>query len=74
MGQILMTIVLLCGVAFYSTVCLLPMMIGTLICGILIGISIYSIKFIYHTCKNESPQLGFLLIILFPVAMCVGVY
>jgi uncharacterized membrane protein (DUF106 family) len=51
-GQIIMTIILLCGVIFYSLLCLFPMMIVTLVSGVIVGIVVYSIKFTYDTCKN----------------------
>lgn len=66
--------ILIFGVAFYGGVCLLPMMVCTLVCGVLFGIFIYSFKFVYDTCKNESPGLGCLLIIVFPVAIGFGIY
>jgi hypothetical protein len=73
LGQIILTIMLICGVALYGGL-LFPMMMGTLIFGVIWGIFIYSFKFIYDTCKNESPGLGFLLIIVFPVAIGFGIY
>ena len=73
-GQIILTIILICGVAFYGGVCILPMMAVTLVSGILLGILVYSVKFIYDTCKDESAGLGFVLILVFPVAMGFGIY
>lgn len=72
-GQIILTMMLISGVALYGGI-LFPMMLGTVIFGVLWGILIYSFKFIYETCKNESPGLGFLLIIVFPVAIGFGIY
>ncbi len=51
-GQVLLTILLLSGVALYACTCLLPMMLLTLACGVLMGMLIYSFKFIYDTCNR----------------------
>jgi hypothetical protein len=74
LGQIIVTMILIGGVAFYGGVCLLPMMVFTLLSGVIMGILIYSFKFVYETWKNESVGMALLLIIVFPVAMGFGVY
>ncbi len=72
-GKLLLTILILSAIAIYTCICLLPMMLLTIICGILIGMLIYSFKFIYDTCKKQSPGLGIVLVICFPVAMGFGI-
>jgi len=69
-----MTTVLFVGVVFYGGICLLPMMLVTLVSGVLVGVVVYSVRFVYDTCKKEGVGLGILVVIVFPVAMGFGVY
>ena len=74
LGQIIVTMILIGGVALYGGVCLIPMMLFTLLSGVIVGILIYSFKFVYEIWKTESAGFALLLVIVFPLAMGFGVY
>lgn len=74
LGQIIVTMILIGGVALYGGVCLIPMMLFTLLSGVIVGILIYSFKFVYEIWKTESVGLTLILVIVFPLAMGFGVY
>lgn len=61
-------------ITVYAVTSLIPMMLGTLIVGVLVGITFYTVLFIYNTFKNESPFLGVVLIIFFPIAIFFGIH
>lgn len=74
LGQIIVTMILIGGVALYGGICLIPMMLFTLLSGVIVGILVYSFKFVYEIWKTESVGLTLLLVIVFPLAMGFGVY
>jgi hypothetical protein len=74
LGQIIVTMILIGGVALYGGICLIPMMLFTLLSGVIVGILVYSFKFVYEIWKTESAGLTLLLVIVFPLAMGFGVY
>jgi hypothetical protein len=74
LGQIIVTMILIGGVALYGGICLIPMMFFTLLSGVIVGILVYSFKFVYEIWKTESAGLTLLLVIVFPLAMGFGVY
>lgn len=39
-------------ITVYAVTYLIPMMLGTLIVGVLVGITFYTVLFIYNTFKN----------------------
>lgn len=72
--KLFLTVLVLLAMGLYVVSVLLPMILMSILIGVVMGITVYSFWSIYKECQKGAVGWAFLLIIFFPLAIEIGIY